>query len=126
MNPIKLPDSFKKFGGILGKGLTAQFAQALVKGALVELLKGRKVDVEKATIWIESNTSLWDTLGPHGQEQLRRAAKLIGNVEWLTTAFVIDSLRKELPSVASLFLGWLRARHWLERQVKQIKEEIES
>jgi len=122
--PIEIPEMFKNLGGILGKGFLIEMAPQIAKGALVELLRMKKVDVKKATEWVQSNSKLWDSLEPHHQERLKQLARKVGNVDWMDVNWAIDAMRGEFPAVASLFLGWKKANNWLARQIEIMRKEI--
>lgn len=117
--------SIMELGRGLGKGVVATFAPAVVKGALVELFRIRKVDVKKATEWVLANKSLWDSFEPERKRQFKRLADKVGDVNWMSVDWAIDALRGDFPAVASLFLGWRKGRNWLARQMEEIKEELQ-
>jgi len=122
---VKLPANFKKYGGLFAKGIMAEMAPGVIGGALVELLRDRKVDVQKVTEWVEKNVSLWDALSEEHQGNLHDAIQKVGsieNIDWLTPDWVINSIRHDFPAVASLFVGWQKASNWLRRQTEIIKE----
>ena len=116
----------KKYGGILGRGVTATFAPSILKGALAELFRIRRVDTKKVTEWVLANNSLWDSLEPERKRQFKHLASKLGDVDFITTEWAIDSLRSDFPGVASLFLGWPKAHNWLERQLDEIKKQAEQ
>jgi len=120
---IKMPDSFKKYGGVLTKGIIAEMAPEIARGALIEMLRKRKINVQKAAEWVEGNVTLWDILGENYQADLRGVVGRIGNIDWLTPEWVIGAIRQDFPAVASLFLGWKKASNWLSRQIEVIKKE---
>ena len=122
--PIEMPESFKKLSGFFGKGIIVQMAPQIAQGALVELLKAKKVDVKKATQWVESNNELWKELEPSHQERLKMLARKAGRVDFLNVDWAIDAMRKELPALASLFLGWRKANNWLARQIEIMKTNM--
>ena len=115
-----------KYGKVLGKGVTATFAPSILKGALVELFRIRRVNVKKATEWVIANSSLWDSLEPERKRQFKQLAGKLGDVSWITAEWAIDSLREEYPAVASLFLGWEKGANWLARQIAAIKKELQE
>ncbi len=115
-----------KYAGILGKGFVAEMAPKMAKGALVDLLKQKGIGVKEASKWVEEDVCLWDTLEPRHQNALIALKRQIGSVDWLTPDFIIDSLRKDCPAVASMFLGWRKSKNWLTRQIAIIKRKIES
>lgn len=122
--PIEIPKVVKNLSGILGKGFIIEIAPQVAKGALVELLRVRKVDVKKATEWVRSNSKLWDSLEPHHQERLKQLAHKVGNVDWMDVNWAIGAMRGEFPAVASLFLGWKKANNWLVRQVEIMRIKV--
>lgn len=125
MSAAGIGDTFRKYGGVLGKGIVAEIAPGTVKGALVETLLRKKVNVVKATEWVEKNVTLWDTLEPGPQKALRYLGRK-GSIEWLTPEWVIDAIRGDLPAVASLLLGWKKANNWLVRQVEIIRGKVQQ
>lgn len=116
----------KTYADILLKGGVATMAPDVLRGALVEMLKAKKVNVKRASEWVEGDVSLWETLEPEHRNSLLKLGQYIKNVNWLTADFVIDAIRHDLPAVASLFLGWKKGKNWLERQATQIRQEISS
>lgn len=122
--PIEMPETLKNLGGFLGKGIIAQMLPQITQGALVELLKAKKVDVKKATQWVENNNELWKELEPEHQERLKMLAHKAGRVDFMNVDWAIDAMRKELPALASLFLGWRKANNWLGRQIEIMRSEI--
>lgn len=119
-----MSSELKKYGKFLGHGIIAEMAPEIVKGALVEMLREKKTNVKKASDWVESNISLWDSLTPAQQKGLVKLGGNVHNLDWLNVSFVIQAIKEDFPALASLFLGWVKGRHWLERQVVIIKEEI--
>ena len=117
-------DLLQKYGSMFGRGLLATEAPRLVKGALIESLKNNQVDVKKASLWVEKNVTLWNKLSLYNQKGIRRLRQMAGEPDWLTTEWVIDSLKKDMPALASLFLGWEKANNWLNRQVRIIREKL--
>lgn len=122
--PIEIPETLKEYAGIFGKGFVAHMAPKIGKGVLVRILKDEKVDRKKATEWVQSNTRLWDVLKPEYGERLKLLGQTAGGIDWLTAEWFIEAIRHDLPAVASLFLGWRKARNWLTRQVEIIRKEV--
>lgn len=121
---IEIPESLKNLGGVFGKGIIIQMAPKIAQGALVELLKAKGVDVKKATQWVESNKELWKELEPSHQERLKMLGRKAGRLDFMNVDWAIDAMRKELPALASLFLGWRKANNWLGRQIEIMRSEI--
>jgi len=115
----------KKYLDIARRGLTIQLAPSVFQGALNSLLQN--ISVEKIVDLVSKNASLWDTINPYFQENLRYiAVKAGGNLDWLTADWCIQAIKKQHPAIASLFLGWQKGHNWLVRQVAIIKEEVKS
>ena len=114
---------FKKVGNLLTKGLTSQFAPGILRGALVSLFRGLKLDVEKTTTWVVENRSLWGSMGEEHQGQVKLMAQKVGSLDWLDAEWAIKALKDDFPAVASLFLGWPKAKNWLSRQLEDIKKK---
>lgn len=121
--PVPAVDKWAK---LVGRGMVAQFAPDLVRSALVQLFQEREVSVQEAIEWVEHDHCLWGCMKPQHQNEVRKAARILGKVDWLTADWAIKALRKDLPALASLFLGWDEGKEWLERQITMIKEQARS
>jgi len=111
--------------GILNS-LIGSAAPSIARGALVELLKQKGVTVEVIIQWVQEKRSLWSQIGPEDRGKLKRMISKVGDVSWLTTDWAIGAVRKDLPGVASLFMGWPKAKTWLDRQIKELQRELVS
>jgi len=114
----------KKYGQALERGLLGEFAPGILKGALVELFKIRKLNVAKATSWVENNYNLWGALDLKEQKQFKNLASRVGSLDWLNADWAIRAIKDDFPAVASLLLGWKKGHNWLARQVELVKENI--
>ena len=117
-------DSIKLYGNILLKGGLSEAAPKIAKGALVEFLVSREVDRTTVQDWVLGNKSLWEALGADYQQTLKELTSSIDNIDWLTYDWVVDSIKHDLPAVASLLVGWRKAHNWLIRQIELIKGEL--
>lgn len=123
--PVKSPDDLLKYIPPLGKGVISHFAPDIVRGFIIKVFKERKVDVVVATKWVREDKSLWQAIGPEYRGRVKHIIKSnISSTSWFTSEWAINSLKGELPVLASLFLGWDEARLWLDRQVEEIKREL--
>ena len=122
---LKLPD-LNKYAGMFSKGFVIKMAPEIAKGMLVEMFRAKKVSVTSASDWVQNNTSLWKTLDPDEQAMLKNLAERVGNIDWLDFSWTVNAIKTDFPAVASLFLGWVKARNWLTRQVEIIKKEVEK
>lgn len=119
-----VPEEVKKYGGYFAKGIVAEMAPQILKGSLVELMKIKRVDVKKASEWVQTNTRLWDVIEPNQRKALLKLGEHVKNLDWLTKEWVIGAFKEDLPALASLFLGWKKGGNWLGRQVEIIRKEI--
>lgn len=117
-------DTFKHYSNIFGKGLVQQLVPGITEGLIINLFEEWKVDVAKVTSDVQNNRSLWGSLEEQHKQQLAYAAKRVGNLDFITSRFFINAIKKDFPAVASLFLNWDMAGQWLERQVQEMKAEI--
>jgi len=115
-----------KYGRALKKGAIVTLAPSVLKGSLVEFFNEKGVNTEIVIEWVLLNQSLWDSFDPERKSQMRHLAGKLGDISWMTAGWVIESLRKEHPAVASLFLGWKKGENWLVRQIEEIKQELQS
>lgn len=117
--------NLKNIGNILFKGSIIEAAPQIAAGMLVQFLRNRNIGVKEASEWVVSNKTLWDMLEPKYQDYFRKMAqRLNGNIEWITAEWAIDACREELPTLASLFLGWKKANNWLVRQIVIIRQNV--
>jgi len=116
-------DRIQKLAGPTMRGLASQFAPQICKGLLIEYLA--KVDIGDIMTEIENNTSLWSQMGTDYQEKIKKLVNMAqGHIEWLTSEWTINAIRKDLPRHASLFLGWRKARNWLDKQLAEIQQQL--
>jgi len=98
-------------------------APQVAGGYINQLFHQWNVDVHKITEDIQSNRSLWEDIKPEQKEQLSSLAARIGNLDFITSELVIESIKTDFPAVASLFLGWPEAQEWLARQLDELKKQ---
>ncbi len=106
------------------RGLASQFSPQITKGLLIEYLS--KVELSDIMTYVEKNTSLWSQMTPEYQAKAKKVVKMQGGLNWLTSEWLIEAVRKDIPRLASLFLGWQKARNWLDRQVIDLKERVSA
>ena len=116
--------NIREIGELTLRGLISTQAPNLFKGVLNELLRRDDITVDKVVIMVQGNQALWDQLSSDIVHSLRRAAEHITDVDWLTPEWFIEAIKKDHPALASLFLGWRKARNWLGRQIEVIKKEL--
>lgn len=108
----------------MNRGISATLAPVILKGTLINFFKSKNLDVKEITTWVEEKRSLWDNIGPEHQQQMKRLSPKLPNLNFLTVEWAIDGLKKDFPAVASLFLGWLKARNWLRKELDNIKIQV--
>ena len=99
-------------------------APQILKGSIVEMMKIKRVDVKKASEWVQTDKRLWDIIELNQRKALLKLGEHVKNLDWITKEWVIEALKGELPALASLFLGWKKGNNWLGRQVEIIRGEI--
>lgn len=120
-------DALRKHVGAAGMGLMKGLAPSIAGGFINELFHHPwEVNVAKITQDVQSNRSLWDGMEPDQRRQIRDLAERIGTLDFITPEFLIDSIKKDFPGVASLFLKWPEAAEWLARQIDDLKVWINS
>lgn len=119
-----LLDRFKHYGGIIGKGLILELVPGMAAGAITEMFHKWGVSVAMITRYVQSNQSLWAEMEPENKRQLGVLAQKVGNLDFITPEFLINSIKKDFPGVASLFLNWPEAGEWLERQIDELKTGV--
>jgi hypothetical protein len=121
-----LLNMLKGYAGMAGKALIKTAAPAMFQGVFIELISKWSLDVEKVTNWVEKDASLWEMFTHEQQDTLAGYADMIRCAEWLNSDWIIDTLVKDYPSVASLFLNWDEGHDWLDRQVEIIRRNINA
>lgn len=119
-----LGGTIRGLGELTLKGLVRVNAPPIFKGMLLELLKRNAITVDVLVPLITDNKSLWTMLPPDNYQKLRRMVEQVGDLNWLTTAWLIESVKTDQPAIASLFLSWRKGRNWLDRQLEEIKREV--
>lgn len=117
-------DSIKQRLTPFGKGLMLQFVPGMAAGAITEMFHKWHVDVAMITQYVQSNQSLWAEMEPEKKRQLGVLAQKVGNLNFITPEFLINSIKKDFPGVASLFLNWPEAAEWLTRQIDELKAGV--
>lgn len=102
-------------------GLMETEVPGILQGMFIRYL--HDISTSEAIDWINDNRRLWDMIGTEHREQIKTYAPKIKDWSWLTTEYLINSLSGDCPALASLFLGWPKARHWLNRQIEDMKRE---
>jgi len=123
---IQMPEGLKRYGGFFAKGLASSLSPSIGKAILMQYFRVKQINVAKMIKCIENDTSLWSNIEPVYQDRLKKLAQKANNLNWLNAEQAIEMLRKEYPAMASLFLGWTKARNWLDRQMLIIRKELKS
>ncbi len=110
--------------GPIARAVFGQVSPEMIRGVLLEMLQKHPLDIETVTEYVEKNKELWKMLSPEWQQKIRNIASNLRSVDWFTDGWLIDSVRKQDPRLASFFLGWTKARNWLRRQAGIIRENI--
>lgn len=113
-------DTIKQYAGMFGTGLLKQMAPGVASGFINGLFHQWHVDVAKITQDVQSNRPLWDELEPDQRREISDLAKRVG-LDFITPEFFINSIKKDFPGVASLFLHWPEAAEWLASQIDDLK-----
>lgn len=121
-----LGDTAKYYGGLFAKGLMPQVVPGIAAGVLTDMFHEWKIDLTRITTDIQNNRSLWHGLQEDYKQQLAFAAQRLGSLDFITTDWFIDAIKKDFPAIASLFLNWNMAGQWLQRQIDEIKSQIEE
>jgi len=120
-----MPD-FRNLGNMAIAGFVGLVGPGMAAGFLVQLLKEHKVDVQVISQWIQEGRSLWGEMSPDNQQDMIALGAKLHDISWMTPDWAIEAVRKDLPAIASLFLGWPKARHWLDRQITIIHRELKK
>ena len=115
-----------KYINPLGKSILHKQGPAVFKSVFVNFLKKQQVSVDLVAKWVKEDQHLWAMFREQDKEIARRFVNVLGSTEWFTVDWVIDAIVDEFSGVASLVMNWPDARHWLELQVEEIRENLTS
>lgn len=118
-----LLDKLKQYGGLVGKSLLIELAPGIAEGLINDLFHEWHVDVAKVTQDVQNNRCLWDEITPDKRKELNRLAAKIGNLDFISPSFIINSVKHDFPEVASLFRNWPEGQEWLARQIEELKKQ---
>jgi len=119
-------DRFRDVAGIFGKGLLLEMAPGIAGGFINDLFHSWKVDVAKITSHVKNDTCLWEKVTDEQWSQLKAASDRVEGFDFLTVDLIIDSIKKDFPGVASLFLSSPKAGDWLSRQLDLLRQELST
>lgn len=126
-------NSAKHLGSLALKGLIGVSAPAIIKGMVSELLyqpvkyksRERRINVKLLAEMVDENANLWALFPKTSQDKAKKMLAQIGDLEWFTADWLVEAMKEDHPTLSSLCLGWRKAHNWLERQIRQIKADIE-
>lgn len=119
-------DRLTKYFDILGKGLIVETAPFIFRGMVCKAVQEDSISIGKISELVQSKANLWDTLWPNGMEVLTLYGTEVGKLDWLCAEWFVGVLRESRPDLASLFLGWKKSNTWLEKQIENLKRNIEK
>lgn len=119
-----LLNRIKSYGKTFGKGLMLEVVPGMASGAINQLFHQWKVDVDRIGNDVQNDRSLLADMSPETKKQLATVAQKVGNMDFITPEFLISSIKKDFPGVASLFLNWPEAAEWLDKQINELKADI--
>ena len=119
-----MPSDIKETLSFLGKSLVTGMAPKIAGGLVNKLFHEWKIDVAQVTTAVNTNESLLGRLNESQVEQLQDVAALMDNLDFITVEWIVDSIKKDFPAIASLILNWPEARDWVSGQVEALKAEI--
>jgi hypothetical protein len=119
-------DSIKGIARSFGKGLLLEAAPQIISGVIIQLFHQWKLDKAVITEYVNNDVSLWSKMTLRQQKQLTLAATQLGSLDFLTPEFVVESIKDDFLSVASLLVNWPEAGEWLARQIEEIKAGVSN
>lgn len=115
-------DKIKRYADPMLRGGFGLAMPGIIQGVLIEYLG--QASIPEIIKFVETDQSLWSQVEPEMQDKIKNLVSRFGDISWLTAEWTINAVRKDLPAYASLFLGWPEGREWLDRQVKEIHQNI--
>jgi len=117
-------DVLKQYASMFGTGLMKQMTPGVASGFINKMVSQWHLSVAIVTKYVETNRSLWYGLTPYQRRQIGDLAKRVGNLDFITPEFFINSIKKDSPNIASLFLHWPEAAEWLASQIGDLKAGV--
>jgi hypothetical protein len=94
-------------------------------GILIAVLKHENIGIKEVADYVKRDVDLWSQLPEERQLQIKQLTGHIGgSPTWLTAEWLVNAIRKQMPGLASLFLGDPGAAKWLVKQVASIKANV--
>jgi len=122
---VEYLDRVRQGLGIFGRGAVISLSPQMFAGLLVGVLKHQQIGIKEVADYVKRDVSLWAELPEERQLQIKHLAGHIGgSPDWLTAEWLVNAIRKQLPGLASLFLGDPAAAKWLVKQVVIIKANL--
>jgi len=112
---------------ITGKGLILNNLPSITRGIIVEIMKRQHLTLDDVIGMVAKDDLLWNRIGQENYARIQNVAVRFGSdISWFTTDFFIDTIKKDFPSIASLFLSDHRSYVWLTTQVEVVKARVEQ
>jgi len=116
----------ERWGKTLLTGFLVSEAPVILKGALNEALSKYSITVDTVIDLVNKNQSLWAMLDPQYYDRVQSVVAKIGDLGWVDSRWAINAIKQNHPALASLFLGWRKARNWLDRQLEEIRSHLNT
>lgn len=111
------------------RGLILEMLPRIITGMVSEQLKIEQVDVKKAVLWVNTDEDLLKHIKIQDNPGVRNIVQKLGiekiDDSWVTTSWLLESLRTTHPALYSLFMGWPDGRKWCDRQILSIRKELD-
>ncbi|MDD5060773.1 MAG: hypothetical protein PHN44_00635 [Candidatus Marinimicrobia bacterium] len=114
-----------KLVNMFGRGFVLNNIPSMAKGILVEYLKRYNVTFRELVEAVSQDANLWAMVDTREYARIQAIALKIGEIDWFTPEWIIEAIRNDFPSFASLFLSDRKSLLWLTRQVEEVKTNIE-
>ena len=121
---VNVGEQALKLVNMTGKGLLLNNMPIIARGVLVELLKKGNISFRDVVRAVSANERVWDRVPPANHPMIKNVYAKVGDIRWFTSDWVIDAIRNDFPSIASLFLSDQASRAWLDAQVSDILAEL--
>ena len=102
----------------------------ILKGLLNEAIAFERVDTKKAIEWVQTNERLLDHIRITDNPGVRNVIQKLGvkkiDDSWITTQWLLGAVRERHPALYSLMMGWPKGFAWCDRQVADIRLELDK
>lgn len=110
---------FNSLGKAFFAGALMNITPGMLEGVMQEYLGSVRVNDLVGMVLTDQN--IWSMIDPKQQKTFTDLAPRLGDLDWLTLEWVMQTGRKSGPALYSVLENWPEGLQWLGRQIADIK-----